>query len=117
MEPSAFIAACSPRRGGNSDCAAETVRLALPVPALTARVADAGVRPCVSCGHCLSHPGECALDGARDGAAALFSHAAAAHLTLIVSPIYFYHLPAQAKAWIDRSQRWWALPASIQPAE
>ncbi|MBR4423345.1 MAG: NAD(P)H-dependent oxidoreductase, partial [Mailhella sp.] len=87
-----------------------------PVPSLAARVADAGVRPCASCGRCLSHPGECALDGSGDGAAALFAHAAAARLTLIVSPIYFYHLPAQAKAWIDRAQRWWALPASAKPA-
>ncbi len=116
MEHPFFLAACSPRKGGNSDCAADAARLALPVPGLIARVADAGVRPCMSCGHCLSRPGECALDGEGDGAAALFAHAAEAQLTLIVSPVYFYHLPAQAKAWIDRAQRWWALPPSAKPA-
>ncbi len=116
MEPSVFIAACSPRRGGNSDCAAEAARMALPVPAFVRRVADAGVRPCASCGHCLSHPGECALDGPGDGAAAIFGHVVRTRLTLIVSPVYFYHLPAQAKAWVDRSQCFWALPPSGKPA-
>ena len=109
-----FIAACSPRRGGNSDHAAALLGEAWGLATPAVRVADAGVRPCISCGFCASRPGLCSLDGTgphgeKDGAQALFSAMCAAELSVIVAPVYFYHLPAQAKAWIDRSQRWWAV--------
>ena len=45
----------------------------------------------------------------KDGAKALFAAMALAPVTFIVSPIYYYHIPAQAKAWVDRTQRFWAL--------
>ncbi len=116
MEYSAFIAACSPRRGGNSDAAAAAARLALHDPVCSARIADAGVRPCTGCGYCRSHPGECAQDGGGDGAASLYACVAKARLTIVVSPVYFYHVPSQAKAWIDRAQRFWEMPPAMRPA-
>ena len=103
-----FLASCSPRRGGNSDAAVLELQNALPGPCLVRRVAEAGVRPCVSCGFCASHPGSCALDGPEDSAAALFQAMFQARLSIVVSPVYFYHIPAQAKAFVDRTQRWWA---------
>ena len=117
MDHDVFIVACSPRKGGNSDAAAEAARLSLPVPANIVRVADAAVAPCQSCGYCLLHPGQCAIDGQGDGAAEIFERMAGASLTIAVCPVYFYHVPAQAKAWIDRSQRYWALPACRKPAK
>jgi len=112
MEPF-FIASCSPRRGGNSDFAAELLQETLPGPVVLRRIADAHVLPCSSCGYCDTHPGRCALDGSAgeawgDGASGLFRATCAAPFTFVVSPVYFYHLPAQAKAWIDRSQRFWS---------
>ncbi len=117
-----FIASCSPRKGGNSDFAASLVERTLPVPASVIRVADAHVRPCNACGVCDSMPGRCTLDGPTvlpssataqppltDGAKALFAAMTTAPVTFIVSPIYYYHIPAQAKAWVDRTQRFWAL--------
>ncbi|MBQ3170739.1 MAG: NAD(P)H-dependent oxidoreductase [Mailhella sp.] len=117
-----FIASCSPRKGGNCDFAASLVERTLPVPCSVVRVADAHVRPCSSCGVCDSMPGRCTLDGPtvlpsstsspmppKDGAKALFAAMTLAPVTFIVSPIYYYHIPAQAKAWVDRTQRFWAL--------
>ena len=117
-----FIASCSPRKGGNSDFAASLVERTLPVPASVIRVADAHVRPCNACGVCESMPGRCTLDGptvlpssataqmpVMDGAKALFGAMTTAPVTFIVAPIYYYHIPAQAKAWVDRTQRFWAL--------
>lgn len=106
IEP-VFLASCSPRRGGNGDAAARLVRQALGAPCREFRIADEGVRPCVSCGFCDVHPGRCALDAPGDGARALFDAVCRAPLSVLVSPVYFYHLPAQAKAWIDRAQRFW----------
>ena len=107
MTAPVFVASCSPRRGGNSDFAASVLRGALGVPCETYRVADLGVRPCLSCGYCDAHPGECSLDAPGDGARNLFQAMCRAPLSILVSPVYFYHVPAQAKAWMDRSQRFW----------
>lgn len=117
-----FIASCSPRKGGNCDYASSLVERTLPVSASVIRVADAHVRPCSSCGVCDSMPGRCTLDGPTvlpssvttqppltDGAKALFAAMASAPVTFVVAPIYYYHIPAQAKAWVDRTQRFWAL--------
>lgn len=115
--PPVFIAACSPRRGGNSDHAAALLGEAWGLSAPFARVADAPVHPCISCGHCASHPGCCALDSAGgDAASAFFASMFEARLTVLVSPVYFYHIPAQAKAWVDRSQRWWAVDGPLPGA-
>ena len=103
-----FLASCSPRRHGNSDFAAALMQRSLGVPCAAFRVADMGVRPCVSCGVCGERPGVCPLDEPGDGARELFGAMCAAPLSIIVSPVYFYHVPAQAKAWMDRAQRFWA---------
>lgn len=117
-----LIASCSPRKGGNSDCAASLIARTLPGPSQILRVADASVRPCIACGVCDSMPGRCTQDGytvqptfpsaplpPMDGAKTLFAAMAAGPVSFIVSPIYFYHIPAQAKAWVDRAQRFWAM--------
>ena len=117
-----FIASCSPRKGGNCDFASSLVARTLPVATSVIRVADANVRPCSACGVCDSMPGRCTLDGPtvlpssagvqmpmRDGAKALFASMTLAPVTFIVAPIYYYHIPAQAKAWVDRTQRFWAM--------
>jgi len=117
-----FIASCSPRKGGNCDFASSLVARTLPVATSVIRVADANVRPCNACGVCDSMPGRCTLDGPtvlpssagvqmpmRDGAKALFASMTLAPVTFIVAPIYYYHIPAQAKAWVDRTQRFWAM--------
>ena len=44
----------------------------------------------------------------RSDPEAVFAAIAAADVVLWTSPVYFYGLPAQAKALVDRSQRIWA---------
>ena len=103
-----FLVSCSPRRGGNSDFAVRELQKALPAPCRVCRLTESGVRPCVSCASCDAHPGKCSLDGAGDGAAAMFQTMFRSRLSILVSPVYFYHIPAQAKALVDRAQRFWA---------
>lgn len=107
MSASVFLAACSPRRGGNSDVAAALLQESTAAHCVVRRIADQNVRPCISCGYCDGHPGECSLDGPEDGAREMFRLLCSTSLTVVVSPVYFYHVPAQAKAWIDRTQRFW----------
>ena len=107
MASSVFLASCSPRKGGNGDLIARLLASSLSGQVLTRRIVDEKVRPCISCGYCSDHPGECQLDGPGDGARLLFRELCRAGIGVIISPVYFYHLPAQAKAWVDRSQRFW----------
>ena len=108
MADDTLLVACSPRRGGNSDEASRLLHDALPGQSVVLRLVDLGVRPCASCGFCAAHPGYCALDDPGDGAKALFEAMFRARFCVMISPVYFYHLPAQAKAFVDRAQRFWA---------
>lgn len=113
-----FLVSCSPRKGGNGDSISSLISSALPGKVRVKRVADENVRPCISCGFCAEHPGACALDDPKDGAMSLFRDLCRARVGVIVSPVYFYHLPAQAKAWVDRAQCFWAgesRPGAGQP--
>lgn len=108
-----LVLSCSPRRGGNADFAAELVLEAFGGRGRIMRPADAYVRPCISCGRCEAVPGACALAG--DGADEVFGAMFSVPVTVFVSPVYFYHLPSQAKALVDRMQRWWAVPDAERP--
>lgn len=92
----------SPRRGGNSDAAARLFADSLTKPAAVQYLRDYEIRPCTGCGAC-AESGVCVLAG-RDGAEQLFAKLEAASGVALCAPVYFYHLPAQAKAWVDRSQ-------------
>lgn len=128
--PGFRVLACSPRRGGNTDGAADllekTLEESLGERGQTIRVADLPVRPCVSCGWCDAHPGECSLDRSSapvvpgfapgpDPALPLLRDLCAAPVACLVSPVYFYHLPARAKALVDRAQAFWSLPSELKP--
>lgn len=103
-----LVLACSPRARGNSDAAA-ALALAEAGPdgeLLTLR--EHLVRPCTGCGFCDRHPGQCVLDTGDDAARKIFDLLAGARGVLLVMPVYFYGPPAQAKALMDRAQRFWA---------
>jgi hypothetical protein len=106
------ILACSPRRGGNCDAAAAIISAtgfgcsgagSFPVTALR----DFPVLPCLSCGHCAEHPLHCPLQD-KDESAPLFALLQQATRLVLIAPVYWYHVPAQLKALMDRSQPWWA---------
>ncbi len=106
----ALILACSPRAEGNTDQAARTTALALeeqglPVALLPLR--DYCIGPCNSCGVCKNSPEFACVQAHRDDAEELFQALCDVRFVVVCSPIYFYHLPSQLKAWIDRSQSWY----------
>lgn len=122
MEGSIFgkglVLAASPRRGGNSDAAAELVRKVWEKETediAVLRVADLGISPCLSCGFCEDHPGGCSQ--VEDDALDLLRAIATAPAVCLVSPIYFYHLPAQLKILLDRAQAFWRVPAAEKPGQ
>lgn len=102
--------ACSPRAGGNSDTA--TALFARGFVEAGGRIDVTHLRqyevaPCISCYHCERDPaGSCPLS-ATDQSAPLFDMLYTAPALFIAAPIYFYHLPAQFKAFIDRGQSHW----------
>lgn len=114
--PRPLVVAASPRAGGNTDraadllaqAAAEAAQGSEPLPEVV-RLRDYGVLPCLGCGACAAHPrGQCVRAG-EDRAEELFARLMDAPWLAVCSPIYFYHLPAQCKAWVDRSQRHYLL--------
>lgn len=69
---------------------------------------DFTILPCNACHFCFENADTtCALSG-RDDAVHIFQQLEEAPLVFIAAPIFFYHLPAQFKAFIDRAQCYWA---------
>lgn len=97
-----LVLSLSPRKGGNSDAAARLFAASLAGPSSIQYVRDYEIRPCTGCGACAGS-GVCVL-ARRDDAEQLFSSLETASGVALCAPVYFYHLPAQAKAWVDRSQ-------------
>jgi hypothetical protein len=117
----AAVFACSHRRGGNSDHAAELLAEGVREAGGRAEVfhvRDFKVMPCLACGYCDSpeHTGRerCVL-GTTDQAWDLFAHCLSARTILFASPIYFYHLPSRLKTWIDRGQQFWRARLDGEP--
>ncbi|RXM22041.1 flavodoxin family protein, partial [Citrobacter sp. AAK_AS5] len=66
------------------------------------RLREHHVEPCTGCGACAGS-GVCRMSG-EDDAESLFAQLDRAAGLVLTAPVYFYHLPSQAKAWIDRAQ-------------
>ena len=97
----------SPRRGGNSEVMLDTFNEgAAEAGAKTLKFSVAGRRvgPCVGCGSCDS-TGQCVI---TDDLEELYPLLATARNVVVSTSIYFYDVPAQGKALIDRSQALWA---------
>lgn len=102
------VFACSPRKGGNSDEAAL---------AFARGIREAGgdcqmiilrehrILPCQGCSAC-ARTGQCVL-AQEDDVADLFDLLMRAPFIFFASPIYFYHLPAMFKGFIDRGQSYY----------
>ncbi len=97
-----LIMSLSPRAGGNCDQAADLYARALGGGGRVLHLRDHRVGPCTGCGACAGD-GVCVLRG-DDDAENLFARLDQAAGIVLAAPVYFYHLPSQAKAWVDRSQ-------------
>ncbi|NLZ18396.1 MAG: flavodoxin family protein [Desulfobulbaceae bacterium] len=67
-------------------------------------LAELQLAPCIGCGVC-EQKGECAIDDDMTG---LYHKIPKAQHLIIGSPIYFYNVTAQTKAFIDRCQVFWS---------
>lgn len=97
----------SPRRKGNtsillSSFLAEAERLGSEVYNL--EVSGKKINPCTGCGKCESK-GLCVID---DDMIEVYHLLRRADIIVMAAPIFFYSVPAQLKALIDRSQTMWS---------
>lgn len=96
----------SPRHRGNTYLLLKKIEEGVQSCGYTAEhinLASLGIQPCTGCGHCESE-GICIID---DAMTPLYTKIASAHRIVIGSPIYFYGVTAQTKAFIDRCQALW----------
>ncbi len=97
----------SPRQGGNTDCLLEEL---LKGAASTGAeidkiyVRDLKIAPCEA--HMVCHKtGECII---RDDMQKVYKQLLSTDVVVLAAPVFFYNLPAQTKALIDRTQVLWA---------
>ena len=113
------IFACSPSSGGMSDQAARVIAQSLEqagVQARTFNLRDHKILPCTGCQRCRFDPERACFLSDLDDSAPLFQAMQDAPFVFFASPIYFYHVPATFKAFIDRSQRFYYSRLDNDPA-
>lgn len=98
----------SPRKGGNAqrllDAFLEGVRRNGGAKVEVLHVGDLAIGPCQGCRFC-EEKGYCRLSDEMDRVYGLLREA---DLVVCSTPVFFYGVPAQLKALIDRSQALWA---------
>ena len=96
----------SPRKKGNSEILThallEGVRQAGGSPEII-RLCDLKISPCISCGGC-DKTGRCVVE---DDMIPLYEKIIIIDKVIVSSPIFFYGVTAQTKAFIDRTQALW----------
>ena len=106
----------SPRQGGNSDLLLDkALEGAAGAGAEVTRVyaRELKIAGCRECGGC-DLTGKCVQDDEMQKVYPLLSGAEA---VIIATPIFFYAMPAQLKALIDRAQAMWSGRALTKPTE
>lgn len=99
--------ACSPRKNGNTGILMRTALDtlgSLGVETKAVYLADLEILPCLACDGC-HREGRCVL---KDGAGPLYEQLLKADMIVLAAPIFSLGLCAQAKAFIDRAQQFWA---------
>lgn len=98
----------SPRKGGNSDILLDQVlEAAAEAGAEIQRIYCRRLKNlsgCIECGGC-DETGKCVVE---DDMQEVYPLLEAADAIILSAPIFFYNIPAQAKALVDRSQACWA---------
>lgn len=103
---------CSPHAGGVTDTLGRYFKQGILSINPRAEIACFSLRnyaitPCSGCGACAVPPHDCIY--ASDDTEFLFKKLLTDALSVFISPIYFYSLPAHFKGFIDRAQRYWVL--------
>lgn len=107
--PQVCLLSCSPHAGGSTDAVTGLLEQQLRACVDTVRLREYTIRPCIGCGYCSAHPGHCVFD--TDDVPALFHRLHCADSLIVCLPVYFYGPPALLKGFIDRAQRFWAMPS------
>jgi len=97
----------SPRKGGNTDQLLDkTLEAAQNAGADVTKIYARRLKMsgCLECGGC-DETGECVVG---DGMQSVYPLLEDADVIFLASPVFFYGVPAQAKALIDRSQASWS---------
>ncbi len=102
----------SPKNNGNSAHIAKNMHTLIDSSSVLF-LSDFFIKPCIDCKFCSSLPAQCAFDS-EDNAKELFNYFLGVDTIIFVSPIHFYHLPSQLKAFIDRSQKFWLCENEIK---
>lgn len=103
----ALVVLGSPRKGGNTEILANEAAAGMREGGLqvtVVRLTDYQLSPCIACGGC-EKTGRCVI---QDDMQKLYPMIDAAQRMVLVSPIFFYGLAAQLKAFIDRCQALWS---------
>ncbi len=112
---STLILSCSPKKIGNSVSVCNFLQTQLlsmgHSDVQTISLTKNLIFPCTDCGQCKTFPHNCAFDE-KDNVKELFKLCDNAEIIICVTPIYFYHVPSQFKAFIDRSQKYWYIKQS-----
>ncbi len=106
----------SPRKGGNSDILLdEALKGANSAGAeiSSIRSSDLTISGCLECGGC-DETGVCVVE---DEMQPVYQQLVDADVIFLASPIFFYGIPAQTKALIDRCQALWSKRLLEQTAE
>jgi multimeric flavodoxin WrbA len=96
----------SPRKGGNSDLLLDEALRGAEISGAeisSIRVCDLNISGCIECGSC-DKTGECVIG---DDMQVIYPRLLEADAIILASPIFFYGVPSQAKALIDRCQAMW----------
>ncbi len=96
----------SPRKGGNSDLLLDQALLGAEDAGANAEkinLMDLKIVPCLEIYACLKN-GECSI---KDDMRGLYQRLIDCERLILAAPIFFYGVPATAKAFIDRCQAIW----------
>ncbi len=111
------IFSCSCRENGNSSFCANLTQKHFPTSELY-YPCKTSLQHCIACGYCDTHAGQCIHSIKQmDTVSHFYQKLFHAKQVLFIIPIYFYHVPAPLKAFIDRSQAWFQTPLHQKPAQ
>ena len=107
----------STRTGGNSDFATRIIQETLGEGNIY-NIAEQNLLGCKSCGYCDKNMGLCSIsNNNEDKADFFFQKLFHSEKVFFVTPIYFYSVPAQLKAFLDRAQAWFNVPEDQKPGK
>lgn len=97
----------SPRKKGNTEVLLNAVARGVEKAGGSIdiiRLCDLTISPCIGCGGC-SKKGKCVIE---DDMTIFYDKIGSAQRIILASPIYFYGITSQAKAFVDRIQALWS---------